>query len=562
MHYYFNTPDQIAGDEAYNLGEYTQALTHYKHALETLNQLASQRNFKRRNNFLYAFTYVACEIILTTYEAIRVTINDQETFNYEPINNLWKEVPGLVFELETVYAEMHPNNNKTIIKAKMEQCYTVLAELSETISDEFNDRLDETANERDILAALEWLAKAIDYSKRANGSIDINLHLGYLHLLEKGYKANLDKYFLNDIRHYISNNKLLDLPLTPMQTLEILSYQFLVATADNDHTTNQLIQKFADLLSNSDVDKDHPIIEEIEDLITKVPADTHLEIDSIKKRRLNKADEPSDSDDHEDNVITKKSPKKSKYVISEDSDVEEMSTSHTEPESMLPINDHTDTESMLLVTEIQAFYPKDLLTIPSILGNTATFFTNKDDIAKKVTFEEEAHSRAVVKTFTKIVEKASNPEFLANVLSLIGDFYYEKKLPLKNTPLLASELYQAVLLINPKHAVAKERSISMSNHPIIKDNNRYRGRTIFSQESISSIFTKAIKNLVVQIEAFSSEDIAKINKILDANVLYVTEKLMKNNIAGSKSVEIANEINKLYEYYSTHHHATKQPFTM
>ncbi|MGQ3889813.1 hypothetical protein ACQUW5_12380 [Legionella sp. CNM-1927-20] len=543
MRYYFNTPNQIAGDEAYNEKKYTEALIHYKHALQTLNQLASQRKFKRSNDFRYAFTYVICEIIQTSCDAIRTTIDDQEIFNYEPIKELWQEVPGLIIELETVFKEMGAVQNKNIIKDKIEFCYKLLADVCDMISEELSDeRDDETLNESDILSALEWLTKAIDYSKRANLSIDINLHLGYLNLLEQAYKCSSDKNFILKIKQYINHNKLLELPFTSMQALEILSYQLLVAVEDSDsQSANQLIKKFEKLLLNSDVDQDHYIIEDIQKLIAKL---SHEESDSLKKRQLKGVGESSSNDEDESEVIViKKSSKRPKTVILEDADNDnEISASPVAESIPCPIGE-------------QPSYLKDLPSISQTIHTT--FFANKNGPAKKVTFKEKPHSSAFMETFNKISEKASNPEFLANILSLIADFYYETELPLKNTPLLALELYENVLLLSPNHPVAINRINNISNHAIIRDNNRYGSKSILPVKDARAIFSDAIETTITQIEAFLFEDIEKINKILDKNVLYVANKLVSKNVAGYQSAEIAKQIKTLYEYLSTHERTTE-----
>ncbi|WP_131782409.1 hypothetical protein [Legionella gresilensis] len=546
MRYYFNTPDQISGDEAYNELNFAEALIHYKRALQTLNQLASQRNFKRSNDYRYAFTYVIGEIIQTSCDAIKEIIEEQETFKLDSIKDLWTEIPGLINELESVFNEMG-DTGKDNIRERIASHYKLLAEVCDSISEGLSDGLDdESLNERDVLSALSWLNKSITYLKRANLPIQTDLHLGYLNLLEKAYKFSSDKNFLLQITQYIINNKLLDLPFTSTQTLEMLSYQLLVAIESNDpNSAKQLIEKFEEVSLNSDIDKDNYIIEDIQNLIDKFTA--QQENNSLRKRKLKKPNQTplADLDNDLDILITKPS-KRAKNVILEDTDLEDIGANLATGNIPTPMN----------VQPSQSAYPKDLPNISQTIDRT--FFGKNTKPAKKVSFKENDYSYVspFIKILNELSEKFSNPEFLANILSLIADFYYETKLPIKNTPLLARELYESVLLIVPNHPVAKARK--NINHATVHDNNYYGSESsIANEKDPKAIFIGAIEALTMQVEVFTADNIEKINDILNRNVSFVTNSIVSKNIAGRKSAEIAKQIQSRYDYLSTHERAAK-----
>ncbi|STX28814.1 Uncharacterised protein [Legionella beliardensis] len=564
MRYYFNTPDQINGDEAYDQADFTKALTYYKNAHQTLNQKAAERHFKRRSDFLYALAFVICEEIITNCEVINATINEQSTneqttFDCAPIEKLWQDIPGLVNELETVFDEMGSSEKKEIIKEKMVFGYQLLADVCEIISDELVDNLNEIPPESDLAPALEWITKALNYAKQGNSPLDLDLHLGYLNLLEKGYKSSLDKSYLVKISQHISSNKLLELPLTTMQTLEILSYQLLVAVANDDaHTANQYIAEFRELIANSaDIDSDHPLIEDIKNLIAQLPDDN--EVTPLRKRKFKVIDKPlnekeekevfSEDEDEDESLVLKRSTskktyKKSRAICIDDNDATEsveISAIDTEAESIVP----------LPTAEVQQSYPKDLPSM-SQMSNTATFFANRHTAARKVTFKEDSHAIAFVKTLKELGGNESNPNFLANILSLIADFYCHTKLPLKNTSLLAFELYKNALLLNPKHVVAHTAVRELGKQPIIRDNNRYGSSSNSTQTNINTIFIDAIESLMTQIEAFKFQDLEKINHITDESIKFIVNNLVSKNIAGSRSAEIASKINSRYNYFAEH----------
>ncbi|STX52397.1 Uncharacterised protein [Legionella busanensis] len=585
MHYYFNTPDQIAGDEAYNELNFTKALTHYNRALQTLNHLASQRKFKRNNDYRYALTYVICEIVQTKCDAIKEIIENQEIFNFDSLRKLWTEIPGLINELESVFNEMG-DKGKDAIKERIEVNYKLLAEVCDLISEELSDGLeDESLQESDILSALSWLTRSIDYFKRANLPIQMELHLGYLNLLEKAYKCNSDKNHLLQITQYIINNKLLDLPLTSTQALEMLSYQLLVAIKSNDSSSAKyLIKKFGELSSAPDIDRDNYILDDIQSLIDKftdkqeddsvkkrkfskadkisatdkdhyILEDTESlseklnaqeKNDSVKKRRLRKADKTSlIAEDGGEAEVIKNSSKQAKNVILEDTGIEEMNVVNQTTENIpTPMN-------------AQPSYPKDLPSVSQTIDRT--FFGKNTKTAKKVSFKENDYSYVspFIKTFEKLSEQFANPEFLANILCLNADFYNKTALPIKNTRLLSRELYESALLIVPNHPVASVRK--NINHATIRDNNHYGSQSSFTTDkNPKAIFIEAIEALTMQLEAFTADNIEKINGILNSNVSFVTNNIVSKNIAGRQSAEIAKQIQGRYHYLSTHERNNEQ----
>ena len=139
MKFYFDTREQIEGDEAYNEQHYKQALIHYKKGLDILNKIASQRNYKASKPFYDGLAYALSDIITTTTDLILESLDDTSDTN--KIRLMWAEIPDFLHEMHTVYEQIKNYNPRNTTAERINQTYIAVAECCEEISDALIDSL-------------------------------------------------------------------------------------------------------------------------------------------------------------------------------------------------------------------------------------------------------------------------------------------------------------------------------------------------------------------------------------------------------------------------------------
>lgn len=563
MKYYFNTRQQIQGDEAYNEKNFELALVHYKKAFSILNQIASQRNFKPTKPFYDELAYVLNEIITTKADYIMSSLDNP--LNYKQVKNLWKEIPNLLHEMLTVYEKIRFFELRETQKGKINLTYKALANCCEAISDTLIDSVDEGRNEipafEQINAAFTWLTQAVNYRKKAHLPIAIEVHIGYLNLLERMYKESLDKQFLTKITTYIQENSLRQKELLPIQELEILSYQLLVATEHKDQNSVTKYEKqYNKLIANSEpIDHDSLIIEDIHKLLSKRPHSA-LETKTAKaKPRKRRKMIIEDSDDE----FEPSEPMTTSPNSMENGDMPLAALMQSGNATTSEINTHKNQTpimnqqfnsdwSHVVSSETVIAMDAQRTTQPSVFSapNNATFFTHPSTSNTSVRSAQLKPTDAFVKVMEDLSHHYRDPSFLANLLSLIGDFYYKaRSLPFKNIPLIPFEIYETVLRLDPQHSVAHFRlaeiyNKSHSNRRMINDHSHY-GTTPSSSskpQSFVDIFNIAVEENMLQIETFLSINQEKQKDVVKEMLQFIAHNIIEKNIAGNKSQLIANEL--------------------
>ncbi|CAM4504597.1 MAG: hypothetical protein LEGION0403_FIIPPAGN_01907 [Legionella sp.] len=147
-----------------------------------------------------------------------------------------------------------------------------------------------------------------------------------------------------------------------------------------------------------------------------------------------------------------------------------------------------------------------------------------------------------------IVEIAKNyksSEFLANLLSLIGDFYSKScpsLLTLTNAQVMANSFYTTTLVLSTNHVVALCR---------LQKNSKAEGSSSTyastAPQDIMSIFSQTIEDNITQIQEIPNLDPDQINKLFDELVHFIAKQINKLNLAGSKSQLLAELITTKYE---------------
>ena len=191
---------------------------------------------------------------------------------------------------------------------------------------------------------------------------------------------------------------------------------------------------------------------------------------------------------------------------------------------------------------------------PKKIRSSITFFA-APLVASVPAVVQPSHSKAFIETFNWLAQKYQNTGFLANVFSLIGDFYYDKpSLPFKNLPIIPYELYETVLLLNNTHRVAIAKMSKIYNADegakrMIDDRNRFSmtNTRSTSQKTAVDIFGQAIHGHVDEIETFLAHDLNGVNGVLDNILHYIVKEIKNEQLAGSRSHQIAEQISVKYK---------------
>lgn len=578
MRYYFNTQEQILGDTEYNSQNYKQALVHYKKGYNILCGYAASRSFKKRPYYKDGLAYVLCDIIITISDVILSSINE-DSFDYEEAKTLCAESNGFLKELAAVYTEIQRYKERETTAAKYRSVFTALYRACEAISDQLVDSLDDEnviINESVVLkSATYWLSLSMEYRRKSGATVELSMHLGYLNLLERRYKSNPNDEILRRINTYIQQNTLEGLAISTMEKLEILNYRILVAVKNKSANIQGLLNQYKQLVGESDdVEHDSLIIHDINELIANLPMleqEKREKKPRLKRRRviLDDSDEEEVREVEEVALLanteveaTEEINTNSKRQFIQNDPDEENSTTigeiHTE-QAPVQLEDSltgvgvTTSSTVTLGTGFGArIIPAPMAF--SLATSTITMFVAPQ---ARDGFDLSADkSKVFIESFKKLATKYKDHLFLANVLSLIGDFYIDSnKHPFKKLPLVAYELYENVLLLNNKHSVAYARMKMIYNRDagskrMINDHNHY---TKVSDASIqrkikssSEIFCTAIEDMVIQIETFLATDTQQVGVVLDDIMNYVVTKIKEENIARGSSGMIANELSSNY----------------
>lgn len=523
MKYYFDSPEQIKGDKAYNAHDFSRALIHYKHALNTLNQVAAQRDFKPRTSFYDELAYVLSTVITTQADAIRASIG--EDFDDTTLQAQWSEIPGFLSEMMSVYKEIELSEKKETTPEIISMAYKAASNCCEAISDALIDALSEggAENEDKVLSALRWLKHAINYLEEGLLTVDPSLHIGYLSILERAYKANpMNKSHLEEISSYIEAKTLLQLELAPMQVLEVNSYLLLIAIERQEKERAMMIYRQCQTLMTDSQEIDHEslLVEDIGKLFQKLSALPQKESPVVScqfSMLLAVAEREMQA------VGLKK--------MECDVDCEEVSS----PNGLIPFD--TAASNSPLVS----------------LAPSATFFTPFVAVSAEL-LPQKNHAEVFLKTMKHIAHHYQDSKFLANVLSIIGDFYYHSaSLPFKNIPLIAFELYENTLRLDDTHLVAKARlhqlyHVSPANKRMIDEHKHYAKSTPSASAAMAAptLFNTIIEENILQIETLLLTGADKMGAFLDRLVEYVAKNIVEKRIAGSKSKLIADELLSQY----------------
>lgn len=524
MRYYFDSPEQINGDQAYNAHDFTRALTHYKKGLHKLRKVAAKDTFEPDHTFYDELTSVLNSIVISQADAIRAMIS--EHFDYAEIEAQLNEMPDFLNEMMTSYKKIESLSRRSTKSKNILIAYKAVALCYEEISDALMDSLateagSNPADENTALCALKCLKQAINHLEEAQLQVDSSKHIGCLGIMEKAYKINpLNKQMLEEMSAYIDDHALFDSELEPMEILEIKSYLLLIAIEKkNRERAIEIHGQCLELMTDSaGIDQGSYLLEDLGQLFKKIP--------SISSA-------PSE--------LPSGSPSKLQSLL----DAAEL-------EMNVELEKKTEPAE---IVENPSAHPKKHVSFALATSNPApTFFSPVAARTAAAMVLQRNEAEVFMQVIKDLASHYQDPRFLANILSLIGDFYYAtKSLPFKNIPLIAYELYENTLCLDPAHDVAKARMgqiyhFSRINTNIINAHKHVATPIVPPSSLLSSIsfFNNAIEEHVLQIETFSLTSSDKLAKVFNDLIEFVAKNMVDKSIAGSKSHAIADELLKRF----------------
>lgn len=541
MGFYFNTFRQQEADKAYNEQRYEEALMHYSEALKTLN-LHAASNSVQHSDFYDALVYVLSEIVTTKLQLIR---KEAEDLHFDNITKYWQDIPSLLHEIKLIHSKhlaklTHSLSNKEQVIRKANE---LLAAVCEEISDELVDQLEcndeKNLNSQEVLSqAIEWMNRAITFQQKTKDRPKLSSSLGYLNLLEQHYKETGNEANLHVMSDFISKYKLLEVAIqSPLRKLELLSYVIRLAIF-NQNDTSELVHECKILYGLlSEEDKENPILDDLQNLVNLAPlVDEESEEESqLDMEQIEETHPTSNLEENTDDSMEV-------TVASEEFD---LSVSHPKLPQEIQYFSHEVTQPLVpapssmspFETSHHVVTQHPILLQSSSQGNgraSQVFFST----SFQTPLSEETHpySKALQLALEKITAGSPNPKFLANLLCLIADFfgkYRAEGIQKQNAIVLAFDLYQQVLKIDPTHhrARIKLNESSIQNKPLIGPYKFFSN----GSQSITSVttqistakdcFNQALEELTIQLESFLMNKPSKIEKTINNLIDFIGDKL-------------------------------------
>ncbi|QLZ69753.1 hypothetical protein FOLKNPGA_02551 [Legionella sp. PC1000] len=563
MGFYFNTFRQQQGDKAYNEQRYEEALMHYSEALKTLN-LHAASNSVRHNDFYDALVYVLSEIVTTRLQLIR---REAQDLHFDAIAKYWQDIPGLLQEMELTYKEHLTglthffSNKEQVIKKTHKLLAVVCEEISDELMDQLEDKDEINLNSQEVRSqAIEWMNRAITFQVKTKDSPKLSSSLGYLNLLEQQYKETESETSLHVMSEFIGKYKLLEMPIqSPLRKLELLSYVARLAIF-NLEDISELVHEckaLYDLLSEEE--KENPILDDLQSLVNLIPQEEEEEKEENQLTDMVLTEETPPFSNLDENADYSKE-------VSVASEKFNFSTDHLDS-SMEVQNPSSETTPLFIPTlpSTSPFETSDPVITPQPLSiqsssqgsaqTSQSFFNTSSQTSSSEEFHP--YSKAFQSALDKIISDTSNPKFLANLLSLIADFFGKYKaagIQKQNAIVLAFDLYQQVLKIDPTHnrACIKLQESSIQHRSLIGPYKFFNGAqnhtAVATQISAAkACFKQTLEELTVQLESLLMNQPGKMRITIDLLICFIEEQLRKGAITLTPNLELAKMLTDTFE---------------
>ncbi|HHF7374996.1 hypothetical protein [Legionella bozemanae] len=552
MGFYFNTFRQQQGDIAYNEQRYEEALMHYSEALKTLYLHAASKS-TRYTDFYDALVYVLSENIITKLQLIRREAQDG---HFNAIANYWQEIPSLLHEMEITHKEhlagkKHSiSNEEQVIKKTNELLAAVCEEVSDAIVDQMEAEEDSTEISLTLPQAIDWMNRAINFQMKTKDCPKLSSSLGYLNLLERHYKETNDENILTVMSEYINKHKLREATIqSPLRKLELLSYVTRL-TLFNDEDISELVHECKRLSALlSDEERENPILEDLQNLVQLI---SHEESQLEDMEKTEETYATSDMEENEDNsiaVVSEESDLSSNHPVTP-MDLQNSGSEIVPPPTLAPPSVsvfQTSTQTMVQSISL-SFSNQGFGATPQGFFSTALQSQASEDMLP--------YSRAFQSSLEKITTDSSNPKFLANLLSLIADFFGKYRadgVQKQNAIVLTFDLYQQVLKIDPGHnrAAIKVKELYIQHQKLI---GPYKHFSHGYQSPLSvapkiseakNCFNQALEELTIQLESFLMNKPNKIEKTINDLIDFIGQKL--SVITSTPSSEIRATLTQTFQ---------------
>lgn len=550
MTFYFNTPDQIAADKAYNRGNYKLALQHYEHALSTLNMHAAS-TLKLHTQFYDAHAHVLHDIIITHCELIL----HSEALDLPKIKTTWRQINSLLRELQQSCQHITHRRHRETTTAKVNQVYVVLAKTCESISDDIVDACDDEyefkiIEQPQLADALMWMEKALNNQMASGQPSKLKFHLGYLHLLERQYKLTADTSFIEKMANYITaHNLVAEKIAASLRKLEFLGYILRIAITNNNDTEalRNDCQVILQTLNNED--KDSAIVEDVLGLL-------RTDNDDVQAMEIGCSGHVMSEDGQ-------RVDDRAKEIITLD-DLSSIPESLLVLEAIGQVNSEEYIECAARAdSTVSTSLPP---TSPATLLLRSLFSAGNVATTSASTHETNRYTKAFLTAFNEVTHRANNHRFLANLLSLTADFFRNYKvvgLKSGNCLIIANNLYQQALAIEPttKAAVQRDEEIQRRHPRLFHDHKKFSQASmptgLFSPvlcdprrkhriEEHKKRFNRTIKDMVMELEAYLSASPENFKATLDSLMQHLCQVITFKKIADTKSEPIAHVLFSTY----------------
>lgn len=233
---FFDSPEQIHGDIAYNEKRYKQAFALYNKGLHKLEKIASKKQYKDHkfhDNVTYALACVISSRCFAFFE--------DEVINTVKINKFWQvlsdELERLVINWNVLITYQKNNIYTETSQAFIFDTYESVILFCEDISDIYADKNSYTN-------AIIWMERSIGFREEKSFAISIETHNGYLNLLYKRFLETKKEKYLEKMESHINKWHLNLINNSSLETLELLSHRLIVASILHRETAHELKVSF------------------------------------------------------------------------------------------------------------------------------------------------------------------------------------------------------------------------------------------------------------------------------------------------------------------------------
>ncbi|CAM2957071.1 hypothetical protein [Legionella worsleiensis] len=268
MKYYIGTVHQNSGDREYNRKNFQNALTHYVKGLTKLESIMdNQPDAIFSTAFYDSYVYALADVVYIQSRIMNKYIADSQNMTTDQLLQSLSDFSSSLTTISSRIALMNEFWEKICdesrLKTKPQRINFTnesIAESLELLSDLWSATAEELNSipsdyERLINNSLTAMKLAIETKSRIPKGAEINMHLGYLNLLEQLCSVTTDGTHRNDLlnnmeKHLESYQLLTVLPKNSLSQLELISYALFVDTELHQRSNPQLIKQGYEIIAS------------------------------------------------------------------------------------------------------------------------------------------------------------------------------------------------------------------------------------------------------------------------------------------------------------------------